>query len=61
MPLEAVSMRLTGDLEKYYDVMYSVLQNNTWTEWVMNGQEAGVAGAGLRVDGLRVSVVRRQE
>lgn len=61
MPLEAVSMRLTGDLEKYYDVMYSVLQNNAWTDWVMNGQEAGIAGAGMRVDGLRVSVVRRQE
>ena len=61
MPLEAVSMRLTGDLEKYYDVMYSVLQNNAWTDWAMNGQEAGIAGAGLRVDGLRVSVVRRQE
>ena len=61
MPLEAVSMRLTGDLEKYYDVMYSVLQNNAWTDWAMNGQEAGIAGAGLRVEGLRDSVVRRQE
>lgn len=61
MPLEAVCMRLTGDLETYYDVLYSVLQNNAWTDWVKNGQEAGIAGQGLRVDGLRISVVRKQE
>lgn len=61
MPLEAVSMRLTGDLERYYDVLYSVLQNNSWTDWAKNGEEAGTAGAGLRVDGLRVSVVRKQQ
>lgn len=60
MHLESICMRLTGDLEQYYDVLYSVLQNNAWTDWVRNGEEAGTAGAGLRVDGIRVSVVRKQ-
>ncbi|MGL5437344.1 MAG: polysaccharide deacetylase family protein [Lachnospiraceae bacterium] len=58
-PLEAVCMRLTGELESYYDILYSVLQDNTWSDWVQNGTEAGVAGAGKRVDGIRVSIVKK--
>ncbi|MCI8660915.1 MAG: polysaccharide deacetylase family protein [Lachnospiraceae bacterium] len=61
LPLEAISIRLTGELAEYYDVLYSVLQNNAWTDWAKNGQEAGQFGVGLRVDGIRVSVARRQE
>ncbi len=60
MPLEAVAMKLTGDLAEHYDILYSVLQSNQWTDWAKNGEEAGVSGAGLRVDGVRVSVVKRQ-
>lgn len=61
MPLEAISVKLTGELAEYYDILYSVLQDNAWTDWVRNGQEAGVSGAGLRVDGIRMSVVKRKE
>lgn len=61
MPLEAISVTLTGELAEYYDVLYSVLQDNAWTEWVRNGEEAGVSGAGLRVDGIRLSVVKKTE
>lgn len=61
MPLEAVSVNLTGELSEYYDVLYSVLQDGGWTDWVRNGEEAGVSGAGLRVDGIRLSVVKKQE
>lgn len=61
MPLEAVSMQLTGELGEHYDILYSVLQNQAWTDWARNGEEAGVSGAGLRVDGIRVSVAKKQE
>ncbi len=61
MPLEAVCMRLTGDLAEYYDVFCSVLQDNAWTDWAKNGEEAGRAGAGLRIDGVRISVARKRE
>lgn len=61
MPLEAVCMRLTGELAEYYDVFYSVLQDNAWTDWAKNGEEAGRAGVGLRIDGVRISVARKQE
>lgn len=60
-PLEAISIRLTGELSEYYDVLYSVLQGQVWTEWVQNGAEAGISGAGKRVDGIRISVVKRTE
>lgn len=59
MPLEAVAIRLTGQLEEYYDVHYSVLQNQAWTDWKKNGQEAGEAGVGKRVDGIRISIEKK--
>ena len=58
-PLEAIAMELTGDLANYYEVLYSVLQDSQWTEWASDGAEAGAVGVGLRVDGVRVSVVKR--
>lgn len=61
MPLEAVSMKLTGELGENYDVLYSVLQNQQWTDWMKNGEEAGVSGAGLRLDGIRISIVKKNE
>ena len=56
MPLEAVKIKLTGQLGEQYDVYYSVLQNGGWTDLAMNGETAGVEAQGLRVDGLRVAV-----
>ena len=59
MPLEAVKIRLTGQLEKQYDIYYSVFQNGAWTELVKNGETAGVEAQGLRVDGLRVAIRKK--
>lgn len=58
-PLEGIAMELTGDLGKYYQVLYSVLQDSKWTDWVSDGAEAGAVGVGLHVDGVRISVVKR--
>lgn len=58
-PLEGIAMELTGDLSTYYEVLYSVLQDSQWTDWVSDGAEAGAVGVGLRVDGVRISVVKR--
>ena len=57
MPLEAVKMKLTGQLAEQYDLYYSVYQNGNWTEQVMNGETAGLEAQGLRVDGVRIAVV----
>lgn len=59
MPLEALTVQLTGDLSRYYDIHYSVLQDGAWTQWVKNGAEAGVSGAGLRIDGIRMAVSKK--
>lgn len=59
MPLEAVKMKLTGQLAEQYDLYYSVYQNGSWTDQVMNGETAGLEAHGLRVDGLRVAVVKK--
>lgn len=56
-PLEAVRMRLTGQLEENYDLYYSVFQNGSWTGLAKNGETAGTEAQGLRVDGLRVAVM----
>lgn len=60
-PLEAVKVKLTGELAEKYDVYYSVYQNGSWTELVMNGETAGVEAQGLRVDGLRVTITKKGE
>lgn len=60
-PLEAVRMKLTGELAENYDVYYSVYQNGSWTELAMNGETAGVEAQGLRVDGLRVAITKKGE
>ena len=58
-PLEAISMKLTGQLAEQYDILYSVLQDNQWTDWVKNGAEAGAYGVGLPVQGIRISVAKK--
>lgn len=58
-PLEGIAMELTGDLGKYYQVLYSVLQDSKWTDWASDGAEAGAVGVGLHVDGVRISVVKK--
>lgn len=61
MPLESIRIQLTGQLGEYYDVLYSVLQDQAWTDWAQNGEEAGAYGVGKRLDGIRVSIVKKAE
>lgn len=58
-PLEAVRMKLTGQLTENFDIYYSVFQNGSWTDLVMNGETAGQEGCGLRVDGIRIAVTAK--
>ena len=58
-PLEAVRMELTGQLTENFDLYYSVFQNGSWTDLVMNGETAGQEGCGLRVDGIRIAVTAK--
>lgn len=56
-PLESVRVKLSGNLEEAYDIYTKVLQNNeTWTNWVKNGEDAGTAGVGTHITGIRITI-----
>ncbi len=55
--VEAVSVKLTGNLPDYYDVYYAVWQNGDWTPWASNEALAGQVYSGYQIEGLRAAVV----
>jgi uncharacterized protein YjdB len=56
--LEALSIRLTGELASYYDIYYRVhLQNVGWLAWVKNGTQTGSIAQGLRLEALQILMV----
>ena len=56
--ITAFRARFTGDMELYYDLYYSVLQENIWSGWVKNGETAGTLGA---LQGIRVTSIRKAD
>lgn len=59
MPLEAVRVKLNGDLENNYDIYTKVLMEGKWTDWVKNGEAAGISGEGKHIDGVRIAVTAK--
>jgi hypothetical protein len=56
--LEAIRIELTGADAKNYDVYYQVhAQNTGWMAFAKNGEDAGTAGFGYRLEGIHVIVV----
>ena len=56
--LEAIEIKLTGADAHLFDVYYQVhAQNVGWMNLAMNGQRAGTAGFGHRLEGIRIQVV----
>ena len=56
--LEAIRIKLSGNIANYYDVYYRVhAQNFGWLGWASNGQAAGTAGYGYRLEALEVVLV----
>ena len=56
--LEAVEIKLTGDMEKYYDVWYRVhIQHHGWLGWAKNGESAGSAGLSYRLEAIQIQIV----
>ena len=55
--MEAISVELTGDLAKYYDVFYRVhAENYGWLGWAKNGQDAGTSKCSYRLEGVQIIV-----
>lgn len=56
--LEAICIKLTGEMEKHYDVYYRVhAQTYGWLAWASNGQPAGTAGLAKRLEGIQIVLV----
>ncbi|WP_195762787.1 NlpC/P60 family protein [Eggerthella guodeyinii] len=57
-PVEAMSMRLTGDAARFFDVYYRVhVSTIGWMGWASNGGEAGTTTLGLPVEAYQVIMV----
>ena len=56
--LEAIAIELSGNDADLFDVYYQVhAQNVGWMGWACNGQPAGTAGFGYRLEGIRIEIV----
>lgn len=58
--VEAVQLRLTGDLAQRYDLYYRAhVQTFGWLGWAKNGDPIGSAGGARRVEAIEVRLVPR--
>ena len=60
--LEAIRIRLTGEMAKHYDVYYRVhAQNLGWMGWTKNGLPAGTSGYSYRLEAIQIQLVPKGE
>ncbi len=60
--LEAICIKLTGNMEGYYDVYYRVhIQTYGWLGWAKNGAPSGSEGLGKRLEGIQIVLVKKGE
>ena len=60
--LEAISVRLTGDISKYYDIYYRVhVESFGWLGWAKNDEMAGTSGYGYRLEAIEIKLVKKGE
>lgn len=58
--MEAISIKLTGQVAEEYDVYYAVeVKGMGWLAWAKNGENAGTAGRALRAENIRVVLVKK--
>ena len=56
--LEAIQIRLYGEMAEKYDVYYRVhAQSYGWLSWAKNGEESGTAGFAKRLEGIQIVLV----
>ena len=58
--IEAIKIKLTGDLANKYDVYYRVhVATVGWMGWTSNGKEAGTVQGGLGVEAIEIQLVEK--
>ena len=59
--LEAIEIKLTGDIAAKCDIYYRVhAQTFGWLDWAKNGEPAGSAGYAKRLEGIQIVVQPKQ-
>ena len=55
--LEAIQIRLTGEMAQHYDIYYRVhSQTYGWLGWAKNGEYAGTAGYSKRLEAIQIQL-----
>ena len=58
--VQAIQIRLTGEMANRYDVYYRAhVQDKGWLGWACNDQVAGTTGFGLRLEAYQVVLVEK--
>ena len=58
--LEAIKIRLTGDIANKYDVYYRVqAQKFGWMGWAKNDEPSGTAGYAYRLEGIQIKLLSK--
>ena len=58
--LEAIQIKLTGEMANKYDVYYRVhAQTYGWLGWAKNGASAGTSGYGKRLEAIEIKLVAK--
>ena len=58
--LEAIKIRLTGEMKEKYDIYYRVhAQTYGWLGWAKNGESAGTEGLSKRLEAIEVVLVEK--
>ena len=58
LQMEALEIRLTGDLADHYSIRYRAhVQDIGWQDWVADGQTAGTTGQTRRVEAVMIELV----
>ena len=58
--LEAIKIRLTGEMAEKYDIYYRVhCQDFGWMGWAKNGESAGSAGYSYRLEGIEIVLLEK--
>ena len=57
--MEAIKIRLTGEMKEKYHVYYRVhAQDYGWLGWAKDGEEAGTAGFSKRLEAIEIMLVK---
>ncbi len=60
--IEAIRIKLTGDIAEQYDIYYRVhVQNIGWLGWAKNGESAGTQGYSYRIEAYQVKMIKKGE